>query len=60
MCVVDSGMSAGARERVEKAKLRLKDAFQKSKSSFLEEADSILSKTIEPGPSHYHTPHRGG
>ena len=47
MCLV---MSSASRDRVERAKSRLKAAFERSKSSFLEEADSILSNTIEQSP----------
>ena len=35
------------RDQVEQAKWKLKDAFEKSKSSILEEADSILTLSRE-------------
>ena len=40
--------SMSARRKVEQARSRLEDAFNKSKSVFLEEASSILKSTIEP------------
>ena len=58
-------MSSSKERRVERAKSRLEDAFEKSKSYFLEEANSIFRNTIDQSPgtsagTRWRTPLGGG